>query len=70
MNNPEITEEMTEKALWVKDLEEYLNIGRSKALNLMRSAGFPSIRLGRRYFVMRSDLEDWIRKYRYRTYEL
>ena len=45
MNNPEITEEMTEKALWVKDLEEYLNIGRSKALNLMRSAGFPSIRL-------------------------
>ena len=70
MNNPEITEEMTEKALWVKDLEEYLNIGYSKALNLMRSAGFPSIRLGRRYFVMRSDLEDWIRKYRYRTFEL
>ncbi len=70
MNNPEITEEMTEKALWVKDLEEYLNIGHQKALNLMRSAGFPSIRLGRRYFVMRSDLEDWIRKYRYRTYEL
>lgn len=70
MNNPSATVEVADKALWTKDLEEYLNIGPYKAAALMKSAGFPSIRLGRKYFVMRSDLEDWIRKYKYRTYEL
>lgn len=56
--------------LTTKDLQAVLKIGRDKAYALMRSQAFPSIKIGARYYVTKEALEEWLRKYAYRTFEL
>lgn len=53
--------------LTVKDLQELLNIGRDKAYSLMHSKSFPSMRLGRKYYVQEQALQEWLVKNRYKT---
>lgn len=53
--------------LTVKDLQKLLNIGRDKAYSLMHSKSFPSMRLGRSYYVQEQALQEWLVKNRYKT---
>lgn len=49
--------------LTVKDLQKILNVSRDLAYALMHSHGFPSIKIGGRYFVSRDALERWLQRY-------
>ena len=42
------------------DVSEYLGISRTGAYNLMRSSGFPSIRVGGRVMVTKVAFENWL----------
>lgn len=46
-----------------KEVAEYLGIGRSKCYELLRSNGFPVLKLGRLKRVSQSALADWISKH-------
>lgn len=56
--------------LTTKDLQVILKIGRDRAYALMRSKAFPSMKIGARYYVTKEALEEWLRKYAYKTFEL
>ena len=45
-----------------KDLMDCLDIGRDKALALMKASGFPSIRIGKTYCVLRVSFEEWLKR--------
>ena len=52
----------------VKDLQIQLKIGRDRAYALMHSKGFPSIKIGSRYYVTQTALDAWLERYEYKTY--
>lgn len=52
--------------LTTKDIQEYFNCGKNKAQSIMRSRSFPSIKIGRSYFVTVDNLNDWIKKNSYK----
>ena len=56
--------------LTVKDLMKKLSIGRDTAYALMRSSGFPSMKVGRRYFVSEKALETWVKNMENREFVL
>jgi len=56
--------------LTVKDLTEKLGVGRDTAYALMRAKGFPSFKIGRRYFVSEEALEEWIKGMKNRNFVL
>ena len=62
--------EVAVSVLKAKDLQERLGIGRDRAYALMRSAGFPSPRIGRTYFVTSDNFEKWLNDYKYKTFLL
>lgn len=51
---------MDKKLLSVYELAAYLNIGRNKALELLHADGFPTIRLGKRIFANKEQVDRWI----------
>lgn len=56
--------------LTTKDLQMILKIGRDRAYALMRSKAFPSMKIGARYYVTKEALDEWLRRYAYKTFEL
>lgn len=56
--------------LTVKELKELLKVGRDTAYALMHSSGFPSIKIGGRYYVSKEALDKWLEQYAYKSYEL
>lgn len=56
--------------LTVKDLQSQLGIGRDTAYALMHSRAFPSIQIGRRYYVTREALEQWLSQNTYKSFAL
>lgn len=56
--------------LTTKELQRNLKIGRDRAYALMRSKAFPSIKIGSRYYVTEEALDEWLRKYEYKSFEL
>lgn len=52
----------------VQDLQILLKIGRDKAYALMHASGFPSIKIGGRYFVSQKELKNWLEKYTYKAF--
>ena len=56
--------------LTVKELCTVLHVGRDTAYALMKSQGFPSILIGKRYFVTERALRDWIRQYEYKEFAI
>ena len=48
--------------LSTKDVQKKLGIGREKAYALMKISSFPSIRLGKTYFVTVDALENWLKQ--------
>lgn len=55
------------KFLGVKDIQNIFNIGREKAIALIKSDGFPVIKIGRTYRIDSSKLEDWITEHEGQT---
>lgn len=56
--------------LSTRDLQQKLRISRDKAYALMHSPAFPSMKLGGRYYVVDKAVEDWLKRYAYKTFEL
>ena len=56
--------------LSTKDLQEKLKISRDRAYALMRSSAFPSIKLGGRYYVAEIEVNDWLKRYAYKSFQL
>lgn len=49
--------------LWgVKEIQNYFNCGRNKALALMRYKSFPSFKIGRTYYVLENEVYGWVEK--------
>ena len=46
----------------VKELREYLHIGKDKAYELVKGKSFPSIRIGGRYYVLKPEFIEWLKK--------
>jgi len=46
----------------VKELQQVLGIGRSKAYELVNAKGFPSFRIGRKVLINAAELELWMKK--------
>ncbi len=61
---------MMEKLLRVKDIEEIFGCGRNKAYELMKSPGFPAIRIGKNLYVSKEELEKWLEDYTGKEYYL
>ena len=48
--------------LTVKELMDFLSVGRKKAYELVHSEGFPSFRIGRKVLVNRDGLVHWVKE--------
>ena len=46
----------------VKELQNYLGIGKDKAYALVKSKSFPSAKIGGRYYVIKPDFVSWLAK--------
>lgn len=44
----------------VDDIQKIFKIGRTKAYQLLRADGFPSITLNRKIYVSKDKLEEWL----------
>ena len=53
-----------------RQLATYLNIGRDRSYALMKSSGFPSVKIGSRYYVDTQMLDHWIKSYAGKRYIL
>lgn len=51
-----------------KDLCSILRIGKNRANDLMRQKDFPSIKLGGKYIVAKSDLDKFIERWKNKEY--
>ena len=56
--------------LKVEDIQEIMGIGRDKAYRLMHSDGFPSVQIGKTFFVTVDNFMRWMRDYTYKEYKL
>lgn len=64
------TTKETTMLLSTKDLQAKLKISRDRAYALMRASAFPSIKLGGRYYVAENEVEDWLKRYAYKSFQL
>lgn len=56
------------KVLTVKELSNVLRLGRDKTYALIKSPGFPSICIGKRYIVTEQALNSWLKQYEHKEY--
>jgi len=52
----------------VDDLVQIFHMGRTKVYELMRSDGFPSMKLNNRYIISKKNLEKWLEQNTRKTY--
>lgn len=64
------TVDYADEILTVKELGKKLKLGRDKTYSLVRSDGFPSVKLGGRYIVTTKALNEWLSRYEYKNYVL
>lgn len=64
------TVDYADEILTVKELGKRLKLGRDKTYSLVRSDGFPSVKLGGRYIVTTKALNEWLSRYEYKNYVL
>ncbi len=56
------------KILTARELGQALHIGRDKAYALIKSSGFPSTCIGKRYIVTEKALKEWLQQYEHKRY--
>ncbi len=52
----------------IKELQSYLGVGKDKAYALVKSKSFPALKIGGRYYVVKSDFVSWLEKQIGKTY--
>ena len=52
------------------DLIKILPIGRDKVYELIRSPGFPAVKIGRTYIIKKTSFEKWLKTYEGKEYFL
>ncbi len=50
-----------EEVMTIKDMEQFLQIGRSKSYELIKMEGFPVYRVGTEYRILKSELVEWMK---------
>lgn len=51
-----------EHLMTILELREFLNISRSKAYDLVKINGFPTIKVGKSIRIYKNDLIEWLQK--------
>lgn len=51
---------LEQRTLTVKELAQVLGVGETKARELMKSKGFPSFRIGKKWLVSITRFESWL----------
>lgn len=51
-----------------KELASYLKIGRDKSYALMKNSAFPSFTIGKRKYVTKEAVNDWLEQNKYKTF--
>jgi excisionase family DNA binding protein len=46
----------------IKELQNYLGVGKDKAYKLVKSKSFPALKIGGRYSVVKSDFVSWLER--------
>ena len=64
----EINENSDPVLYTVDDVQRIFKLGKNKAYELLRSDGFPSIKLNKRFYVSQHELCKWIAAQKGRTY--
>ncbi len=59
-----------ERLLTAKDIQIILSMSKDKSYELLNSKGFPALRIGKRIYVKRSKLNEWINMYSGKAYLL
>lgn len=61
-SNIEVTQAklQNKRLLTHMELAVYLSVGRNKAFNLLHTQGFPTVKIGRRIFANREQVDKWI----------
>ena len=59
-----------EKLLKVKDVQEIIGCGKSRAYELFQQKDFPKIVIGKRYYILESEFYGWLKRYTGREYKL
>ena len=52
----------------IKELQNYLSIGKDKAYALVKSKSFPALKVGGRYYIIKTDFVVWLGKQMGRRY--
>lgn len=52
----------------VTDIQNILSLGKTRTYELMRSDGFPSMKLNNRLYVTKPNFEKWLEKYTNKTF--
>lgn len=60
-------EQKEDKLMSIKDVQEYLGIGRDKVYGLFRLDDFPAIKINKKAIIYKSDLVDWLKANRTKT---
>jgi len=58
-------DDLNKGAMSVAEAADYLGIGRSMAYEQVRQGGIPAIRLGGRWIIPKSELENWLHRNRF-----
>ena len=66
----QVTFDKVERLLTPKDIQAIFSIGKNRAYSLMKSDGFPSLRINNRLYVSKAALNSWIEKYTGRQFSL
>jgi len=51
----------------IKELQNYLGIGKDKAYALVKSKSFPALKVGGRYYIMKPEFVSWLERQRGKT---
>jgi excisionase family DNA binding protein len=54
-----------EELLTVEEVRLWLRLGRTRLNELLQSGELPSFKVGRRRFIRRGDVPQWLQQYRY-----
>lgn len=50
------------KVYTIKDIQNYLGIGKNNAYKLLKTPSFPVIKIGKKYVIPKDLFEEWVRK--------
>lgn len=52
-----------DRMLKVKDIQKNLGVSKDKAYTIIRTKGFPKIKIGRRYYIPEKEYEKWLKEH-------